>query len=114
MTVTEFMEKYGRTCKDNFETPALFAPIFCKDGSSLSVQAGLYHNSSIGYNSKSAYDYETVEVHTDVDDGLLQMFKNKVNCMQYDFVPVSIVNTVISEHGDIDIEKVEEYIRTER
>ena len=114
-TVLNFMKERGRIIKT---TPSngIFPPVICKDGLFISVQASMFHYCEPKETIDNVTDYESLEIRLDPDEltetemDLISIFEGHEKC-EYFYVPVAVVDIIISNHGGIDNDAVDKYIK---
>lgn len=105
MTLKEMHNQYG---KNSGIFKNLFPPVICKDGTFMSVQAGSWYHCT-PQQDLDTDDYEEYEVRTSLIDARLIKFGYDEN--EYGYVPNEIIDDIINQHGGIDLEAINEYLK---
>ncbi len=126
MTIKEFLKKTNKPYETTPEIEKLLPDVLemnktrprviCKDGFSISVQAGWYMYSSP---RKRSDDYDEVELgFPSQEDKIIMPYaedREKPTETVYPYTPIKIVEKLIEKHGGIDVEKTfapaEEHIK---
>lgn len=101
MTVKEFLIKHGRSQTSHSGLTKLFPSLKCNDGTCMSIQASSMHHCypEETLEGDNINKYETVEVHTDLNDSRLSIYRMYDNT--YGDIPFSLLDKIVSEHGGI-------------
>lgn len=108
-TIQNMFRKYGR-CINKMGIHHIFPPVICKDGYFMSVQAGMFMNSSPEEDLED-FGYDCVEVYSSEEDTTeLQWFANSSKDT-FGYVPTEVVDKIINKHGGLDEEAINKAIK---
>jgi hypothetical protein len=111
MTINQFLKKYRKVKKIVPDLTSSYTPhVICKDGFTMSVQAG---QSLYSTPRDDAKRYKEVEVGYPSEEELMikKYAEDNENLCDtvYGFVPTKIVDIIIKKHGGIDENAIEIY-----